>query len=143
MLKTTLTIKALNFAYQKHHGQVDKAGMPYIFHPYEVSKQLNDEDATIVALLHDVLEDTDATIDDLKELGLSNHVIKAIVTLTHDNSMTYKEYIENIRLNPLARLVKINDLRHNLDIKRLRHVTKKDLERVEKYKKALERLEEN
>lgn len=141
MIYTESTKKALKLAYEKHDGQVDKSGLPYIFHPFHLAEQMDDEDSVIVALLHDVVEDTDVTADDLAEMGFSERVIDAIKIMTHDKSVDYFEYIKKISANPIAAKVKITDLRHNSDLTRLDVVTEKDRERVEKYKKSIELLE--
>ena len=110
--------KALKLMYEKHKDQVDKQGIPYVFHPFIVASSMETEDETIVALLHDVIEDTDTTIEDLSKLGFSNDVIKAIDTLTHKEGEEYSLYIKRISENPLATKVKIADLKHNMDITR-------------------------
>ena len=99
------------------------------------------EDEKIVGYLHDVIEDTKYTIDDIKALGVNDRCIEAIKCLTHDKSIPYDEYVANIKKCELARKVKMNDLKNNMDISRLKTVTPKDLERVEKYKKSYAFLE--
>ena len=122
--------------YEKHKDQVDKSGMPYVFHPFHLAEQMDDEETTITALLHDIVEDTDTTFDDLRKLGFSDNVINALKLMTHDKNIDYFEYVKNISKNPIARKVKIKDLEHNMDTSRLDEVTDKDLERVKKYKKC-------
>ena len=102
---------------------------------------MKDEITTIVALLHDVIEDSDYTITDIKQMGFSNEVIKALQLLTHDKDVDYYRYIESIKTNEVAKEVKIADLKHNSDLSRLDTVNESDLNRVEKYKKALKILE--
>lgn len=141
MVYTAMTKKAMEVCYQAHLGQRDKAGVPYVFHPVHLAEQMSDEKTTIVALLHDVIEDTALTADDLRSMGFEDEVIDAILCMTHDRSVPYLEYVAAIKRNPIARAVKIADLRHNSDLSRLNAVDNAALERVEKYKKALALLE--
>ena len=133
--------KVLEFAMQKHDGQVDKSGKPYILHPMEVALFLYKESDKIVALLHDVLEDTDATVEDLVAIGLYDCEVEAIKLLTKPRKEDYMHYVRRVAENPIARRVKMADLRHNMDISRLNVVTERDLARVEQYKKAYHILE--
>lgn len=98
---------------------------------------MNDEYTTWVALLHDVVEDSIYTLQDLIDQGFPNEVIDAVKVLTHNKNIPYLDYIDSIKSNPIARKVKIEDLKHNSDITRLNQITEKDLERIEKYKTAL------
>ena len=132
--------KALNIAYQAHAGQTDKAGYPYIFHPYHLAEQFEDEDSVIVALLHDVVEDTDRTIEDLRKEGFSERVLAALVLLTHQKGVPYLEYVQMISEDPLARRVKIADLRHNCDVTRGANTEHFQKKREECYYPALELL---
>ena len=141
MLYTDNTKKAMRFAYEAHDGQVDKAGLPYIHHPLHIAEQMQDEATTIVALLHDVVEDTDYTLKDIAGMGFGDDVVAALALMTHERSVPYLTYIEKLRHNPISRAVKLADLRHNSDLSRLNNVGRKDLERVEKYKKAMKLLE--
>lgn len=134
---------ALELAYEKHKNQMDKAGKPYFLHPVYIS--LNEcvkGKAKIVATLHDIIEDTDVTKEDLINMGFENEIIEAIVLLTRDKEVDYFDYIRSIRdsKNTYAYWVKIADLEHNMDLDRLNDVTDKDLKRVEKYQKALDIL---
>ena len=140
MLYTTATKQALLLAYNAHEGQVDKAGMPYIFHPYHLAEQMDTPDEICVALLHDVMEDTDVGEDELRAIGMSEAVIEALRLLTHDPSVPYQEYVKRLRHNPLARKVKIADLSHNADLSRLEHVTERDRARARRYARAIELL---
>lgn len=140
MIYTTNTKKALNLCFKAHKEQYDKSALPYVFHPFHLAEQMVDEPTTIVALLHDVIEDTDYTLEDLREMGFDEDVIEAISILTHDIKTSYMEYIANIKLNPIAKVVKLADLKHNSDLSRLDIVTPKDKERVNKYMKAIELL---
>lgn len=114
MIYTTLTNKAMVIAYNAHHGQVDKQGVPYVFHPFHVAEQMTDELSTCAALLHDVVEDSDVTLEDLAR-EFPAEVIEALALLTHDESVPYLEYIKALASNELARAVKRADLEHNLD----------------------------
>ena len=143
MIYTEMTKKAIKLMFEKHKDQVDKSGMPYVFHPFHLAEQMDDEETTITALLHDIVEDTDTTFEDLRELGFSDNVINALKLMTHDKNIDYFEYVKNISKNPIARKVKIKDLEHNMDTSRLDEVTDKDLERVKKYKKCYKYLLNN
>ncbi len=133
MIYTESTKKAINLMFKKHKDQVDKSGLPYVFHPFHIAEQMKDENTTIVALLHDIVEDTDTTFEDLKEMGFNDKVIDALKLMTHNKDEDYFKYVEKIGKNPIARKVKIKDLEHNMDTSRLDVVTKKDKERVKKY----------
>lgn len=139
MIYTENTRKAMKIAYKAHDGQVDKAGIPYIFHPIHIAEQMDKEEECIVAMLHDVVEDTGMDFDDL-EKEFSQTVIEALKLLTHDKSVEYLEYIKEIKNNPIARKVKLADLKHNSDKTRLLSVREKDIERYKKYQKAIEIL---
>ena len=143
MIYTEMTKKAIKLMFEKHKNQVDKSGMPYVFHPFHLAEQMDDEETTITALLHDIVEDTNTTFDDLRKLGFSDNVINALKLMTHDKNVDYFEYVKNISKNPIARKVKIKDLEHNMDTSRLDEVTDKDLERVKKYKKCYKYLLNN
>ena len=131
---------ALDIAVKAHKGQKDRAGKAYINHPMTVaSKVMPDESAVIVALLHDVVEDTDITFADLKDF-LKSEEMKALKLLTRRNGMDYMEYVKRIKGNPLATKVKLADLSHNSDISRIPDPSEKDMERLEKYKRAMEIL---
>lgn len=114
MIYTALTNRAMVIAYDAHHGQVDKQGIPYVFHPFHVAEQMTDELSTCVALLHDVVEDSDVTLNDLAQ-EFPTEVVEALALLTHDESVPYLEYVQALAGNELARAVKRADLEHNLD----------------------------
>lgn len=141
MIYTDMTKLAMKVCFDAHKEQTDKAGIPYVFHPIHLAEQMDDEDTTAVALLHDVIEDSPWTIDELGKMGFNDTVLKAIEWLTHDESIPYMEYVKKIKENPVARAVKLADLRHNSDLSRLNLVDEKSLARVEKYKKAIQLLE--
>lgn len=131
---------ALAIAKKAHAGQVDKAGADYIQHPLYVASQVMTEQEKAVALLHDVIEDSDVTADDLLKAGLPNEVVTAIQILTKKKGQSYQEYLEKVKSNNLARVVKLADLKHNSDLSRLKSVTNTDYDRVEKYKNAIRYL---
>lgn len=141
MLYTTLTKKALKLCFEAHKDQLDKSEMPYVFHPFHLAEQMTDEDTTIVALLHDVVEDTDYTFTDLRKMGFSEKVIEAIALMTHTDDTPYLDYVARLKENPIAKTVKLADLRHNSDMTRLDTITQRDIDRAEKYKKAIILLE--
>lgn len=131
---------ALAIARKAHAGQVDKAGVDYIQHPLYVASQIKTEQEKAVALLHDVLEDSDITVADLLAYGLSNEVVTAVQTLTKKKGQSYQDYLEKVKSNNLARVVKLADLKHNSDLSRLKTVSNTDYERVKKYKNAIRYL---
>lgn len=144
MLYTEMTKKAMNIAYHAHHGQKDKNGIPYIFHPYHIAEQMLTEDTIIAALLHDVIEDTPITIAWLRQQGFSEPVLTALKLLTRDRSMPYLDYIQRLKTNEIARLVKIGDLKHNSDSGRLAQLCSTERERLEKkYSEAMMILEKS
>lgn len=118
MIYTDLTNKAMKLAYDAHHGQLDANGVPYIFHPYHLAEQMPDEITACTALLHDVAEDTDVTLEDLAA-EFPAEVIDALRLLTHDDSTDYFDYVRAIRSNPVAKTVKLADLAHNQDESRI------------------------
>ena len=136
MIYTQNTRHAMLIAFNAHHRQYDKSGVPYIYHPIHLAEQMDTEAECIVALLHDVAEDTDITFEEL-EKQFSAEVIEALKLLTHDESVPYMDYIKKIKPNPIARKVKLADLRHNSDKTRLEKMTAKDRKRNEKYAKAI------
>ena len=142
MIYTEQTKKALKLCFQAHRDHVDKSGMPYVFHPFHLAEQMTDEATTVTALLHDVVEDTDFTLSDLRAMGFPAAAVDAVAMMTHDPKVPYLEYVAKLRTNPVARAVKLADLRHNSDLSRLDTVDEKALERVEKYRKAIRLLEE-
>lgn len=135
-----LLIKAFFLCIIKHWKQKDKAGKRYIWHPIRVMLNVEGYNEKIVALLHDIVEDTEVTIPDLKNLKFSKEVIEAIDVITKKKDQEYFSYLKSIKDNSIAKKVKIEDLKHNNDLKRLRFVTQKDMDRVIKYKKALDYL---
>lgn len=130
---TDMSKRALRIACKAHEGQEDKAGLPYIFHPFHLAEQMDTEDEICAALLHDVVEDSIYTFDDLIEAGISKEVLDVLHLLTHNDHTPYIEYVLNLRNNPIARKVKMADLTHNSDIHRLSIILPRDLERIRKY----------
>lgn len=140
MIYTPMTKKAIKLIYEKHKDQYDKGGMPYVLHPLHVAEQMTDEIRTTVALLHDIVEDTDVTFEQLREMGFPNEVLEPLNYLTHKNGIDYYSYVKNIGTNEIATDVKIADLEHNSDVSRLDEITEWDIERIEKYKKCIDYL---
>lgn len=114
MIYTELTNRAMQIAYEAHAGQVDKCGTPYVFHPYHLAEQMDDEVTTCVALLHDVVEDTEVTVGDLSA-EFPPEVTEPLRLLTHDPAVPYLDYISKPAENPVALVVKLADLTHNMD----------------------------
>ena len=141
MIYTENTNKALRLAYEAHAGQFDKSGVPYVFHPLHLAEQMEDEESIIAALLHDVVEDTAYSLADLRAMGFPEKALEAVALLTHDPAEPYLSYVARVKENPIARRVKLADLRHNSDLSRIDQVTERDLERVEKYAAAIRLLE--
>lgn len=127
---------ALQIAQKAHAGQVDKAGKDYILHPMTVASYMDTDTEKAIAYLHDVLEDTDVTVDELRNM-FQNEIVDTVITLTHRKDESYFEYIQRISKSKLAKKIKVADLLHNLDITRIKEPTKQDYERLEKYKKAI------
>ena len=143
MIYTELTKKAMKLCFKAHNDQVDKSGLPYVFHPFHLAEQMQDEATTITALLHDVVEDSDYTLQDLIDMGFPKEVTDAIALMTHDDAVPYLDYVRNLKDNPVARAVKLADLKHNSDLSRLDVINEKALKRVEKYHKAIRILTES
>lgn len=132
--------KAILIAVNAHRCQVDKGGKPYILHPLRLMFSIEDETEKICAVLHDVIEDTDVTLDYLRERGFSKEVLSALDALTRRKDETYDEFIDRIIENKIACNVKLADLNDNMDISRIKNPTEKDYERLEKYKKAKDKI---
>ena len=118
MIYTPLTNRAMQIAYAAHHGQIDKGGVPYIFHPYHLAEKMPDEYTVCIALLHDIMEDTDVSRTMLAE-EFPKEIMDALDLLTHREDVPYLEYVKSIKANSLARTVKLADLAHNMDRTRL------------------------
>ncbi len=119
MIYTELTKKAMRLAYNAHHGVLDKGGVPYVFHPFHVAEQMNTEYDVCVALMHDVVEDTNYTLDDIRAQGFPDEIIEALKCLTKQKDQDYMEYINIVKNNPIAVRVKLADIEHNSDKTRI------------------------
>lgn len=139
-MKQSQSEKAYKIAKKAHLGQVDKAGEDYIKHPEKVASFVKTDEEKAVAYLHDVIEDTELTLEDLSEYGFSKEVIEAVNIITKKRGEDYQSYLNSVKNNKLARAVKLADLRHNSDLTRLTKVTEKDIKRKEKYQKAIDFL---
>jgi (p)ppGpp synthase/HD superfamily hydrolase len=130
--------KAIEIAATAHSGQVDKGGKPYILHPLWVMDRVRHlgEDYMIVAILHDVMEDSEWTFSDLISEEFNQNVMYALSLLTHDPAVSYDDYIKLIATDPIAKAVKLRDLEHNTKVTRLKGLKKKDFDRLEKYHRA-------
>jgi (p)ppGpp synthase/HD superfamily hydrolase len=135
MKKGEMLAQMLHIATSAHHGQSDRGGNPYILHPLKVMHYLksDDEELMCMALGHDVIEDTSVTYKDLRDAGISDRVIAGISCLTKQPGQTYDEYKQGVFGSEDAMRVKMADLRHNTDIRRLKGVTEKDIARMAKY----------
>ena len=142
MIYTAKTKMALKLCFEAHKEQRDKSGLPYVFHPFHLAEQMQTEETTIVALLHDLVEDTEYTIADLTEMGFDKAVTDAIALMTHAKGVEYMAYVRAIKENPIAKTVKLADLKHNADLTRLDSIDEKALRRREKYLEAIRLLSE-
>jgi (p)ppGpp synthase/HD superfamily hydrolase len=132
--------KAILIATQAHEGQVDKGGNPYILHPLAVMSHVDTWEEKMVAVMHDVLEDTDVTLEELKEQGFSQEVLDALVSVTRQEGETYAAFIDRIAKNKLATEVKLADLKENMKLDRIQNPSDKDKERLLKYQQAYRQL---
>lgn len=132
--------KALTLAKSAHSGQTDKGGQPYILHPIAVAELVDTEAEKTVALLHDVVEDTPVTLEELQKQGFPEAVVAAIDVLTKRPGVDYRDYIQLVKQNQLALTVKIADMTHNMDLARIPNPTVKDYDRIKKYSKVLSEL---
>jgi (p)ppGpp synthase/HD superfamily hydrolase len=132
--------KAIALAVKAHEGQRDKAGMPYVLHPLRMMLKMDCEADMIVAVLHDVVEDSEVTLDDLTDLGFSEDITEAVDCLTKRLDESYEDFIERALANPVATKVKIADIEDNMDVRRLGPLTVRDVERLKRYQKMWLRL---
>lgn len=132
--------KALQIAVEAHKDQTDRYGVPYLRHVMRVAERGKNDDERIVGLLHDVVEDTDWTFDDLSREGFPEYIIEAVNCLTRPEEESYDHFIERIKTNRLAIAVKLNDLEDNMDLRRVPKLEEKDLARLNKYLKAWHEL---
>ncbi len=137
MIYTDMTKKALKICFEAHKNQIDKSGLPYVFHPFHLAEQMQDEITVTTALLHDVVEDTNITFEQLEACGFPQEVLQALRLLTHDPSIPYLDYVKNIKNNPVARAVKLADLAHNSDLSRYNKIDDMAIERNKKYHAAI------
>lgn len=133
--------RAVMIAARAHDGQMDKGGEPYILHPLRIMLELEDATDRVVAVLHDVVEDSDWTLDDLQAEGFSGEVIAAVDAISRREGEEYMEYVQRAGAHPTARRVKLADLRDNMRQARLRVETERDRERLQRYRRAFELLE--
>lgn len=135
--------KCYLIAEQFHKGQVDRGGNPYIDHPIAIAKKMTSIEGKCVALLHDILEDTSCSVKMLLDFGIPSYIVTSVEQLTRKSEETYKEYIQRVAKDKIAREIKIADLEHNMDLTRLHSVTAADIKRVEKrYKPAYDYLKQ-
>lgn len=142
MIYTELTKKALKLCFKVHKKQVDKTGVPYVFHPYHIAEEMDNETAVVCALLHDAIND-ESDYELLKNQGFTEEILDTLKVLNHDKDVPFFDYIKAIAKNPIAKQVKISDLKHNSDLSRLGENDEATLKRVLKYKKAIKFLKEN
>lgn len=138
----TLLERAIAIALESHQGQIDKAGKSYILHPLRVMLAMKAEQEMIVAVLHDAVEDSNVTLEDLKLQGFPSEIIDAIACIAKRSGEPYFDYIQRIMKNPLASRVKIADLLDNMNLQRIPNPMQEDFDRVEKYKNALAILQD-
>jgi (p)ppGpp synthase/HD superfamily hydrolase len=129
--------RAIAIAAAAHEGQVDKGGVPYILHPLKVMLRVTTLEERIVAVLHDVVEDTGISLEDLRNEGFSETVLTAIASVTKVPGESYEAFVERAALNPIGRVVKLADLEENSDLSRIAQPSWEDLERIEKYRRAM------
>lgn len=134
--------KAIQIAAQAHAGQKDKFGAPYVLHPLRMMMRMESGTAMMAAVLHDVVEDSDWTLERLRGEGFSEEVLQAVDCLTNRNGESYDEFIARVETNAIARQVKIADLEDNMNVKRIGEMSPKDLARIEKYHRAWRALTE-
>ncbi|MBT4684929.1 MAG: HD domain-containing protein [Candidatus Marinimicrobia bacterium] len=132
--------RAIEIAVEAHKGQKDKAGNPYILHPLRLMFQMKTDNERMAAVLHDVVEDSDWTLDDLRKENFDNEVIDAVNLLTRDDNDSYEEFVQKAASNPISKAVKIADITDNLDLSRISKMTEKDVDRVKKYQRVLKIL---
>jgi (p)ppGpp synthase/HD superfamily hydrolase len=132
--------RAIAIAAMAHAGQVDKGGAPYILHPLKVMMRMNTLEERIVAVLHDVVEDCGISLDDLRKEGFSEEILSAIESVTKVPGESYEDFVDRTAQNPIGRVVKLADLEENSDLSRIASPSWEDLERIEKYRRAIGRL---
>ncbi|TWT92072.1 HD domain-containing protein [Stieleria varia] len=134
--------RAIEIAVTAHRGQTRRDGTPYVLHPLRLMFSVESDNERIVAVLHDVVEDTSVSMDQLKSEGFTDEILAALALLTHDDGSSYEDYIDRIRPNPIARAVKLADLRDNSNLLEMPVLSEHDLTRAAKYHRAFMRLSE-
>lgn len=137
----TLLEKAIEIAVHAHAGQKQKDGSPYILHPLRVMGRVHTDDERMAAVLHDVVEDSAITLDDLRAAGFPENVLETVRLLTHEEGISYEDYVRRLKPNAMARRIKLADLEENSDIRRLSGIEEKDLERLRRYHRAWQILQ--
>lgn len=140
MNRQQLLIRATEIAQEAHCGQLDKNGMPYILHPIRVMNAGKSWEEKMVGILHDVVEDSEYTIQDLASENFPEPILQAVDAMTKKESQSYQEYLDCLKKNTLAVRVKLNDLTDNMDIRRLNDIGDEDVPRLRKYLKAYNEL---
>ncbi|MFK8013572.1 MAG: hypothetical protein AB8B80_16155 [Marinicellaceae bacterium] len=135
--------KSLEIALKAHTGQIDKAGQPYILHPLRIMAKMQSQEEMAVALLHDVIEDSDYTAEDLLKAGINKTVVKAVQCLSKNKGESYDKFITRVLKNKLAAKVKLADIEDNINVLRLNSVTDQDLKRIAKYHKAWHKIKDS
>lgn len=133
--------EAISIACAAHKGQRDKGGKAYILHPLRVMAAFDTVEEKIVAVLHDVVEDSDVTLDQLRERGIDSSLVEAVDAITHRKGESYDDYLDRVAANPIAGRVKLKDIRDNIDSTRLPMLTEKDVARIGLYHSKLRKLE--
>lgn len=132
--------RAIEIAVSAHRDQTTKDGQPYILHPLTLMMRVESETEKIAAVLHDVVEDTGTTLEDLRAEGFSEEVLAVVDLLTHGDNLPYDDYVDRLSHHPIARKVKLADLGHNMEITRIPDPTPKDFERLQRYHRAWKKL---
>jgi len=132
----TLLERAIGIALRAHAGQKTKDGSPYILHPLRVMARMTTGEERMAAVLHDVIEDSDLTLEDLRREGFPESVLTAVSLMTHEDGISYEDYVQRLKPDPMARRIKLADLEDNSDIRRLSGIEEKDIERLRRYHRA-------
>lgn len=140
-MEAHLIEKALSIALEAHKGQTDKYGQPYVLHPLRLMHRFRDPELQTIAILHDVVEDSDWTLDQLRNEGFSDRIVGTVDALTRREEESYASLIDRAAGNPLATKVKLADLEDNMDIRRMKSIGDADLERLNRYRSAYEKLQ--
>ncbi len=141
-VRTPTLEKAISLAVDGHRGKEDKAGSPYILHPLRVMFKMDTEDKMVAAVMHDLIEDTETSLDDLREYGFSTGIIEAIDSVTRRDGEGYEEFIDRAGLHPMGADIKLADLQDNMDMSRIGFIGDRDINRLKKYHRAMARIKE-